>query len=235
MDDDQRRAHERSLAELGEQTATVVHEIRNPLTAITMLLDYIELSGGAASARQMLSGVRAEIGRIDRMLEDLLASVRWSSLKRRRVDLRALVASVVVGMGPAAERVELLLEEVHVEGDDERLHQVIANLARNALEASTDGRIACSLRADGAWAILCVTNGGPPIPPETLARVFHPFFTTKRRGTGLGLSLVRRLVEAHGGTIELQSSAEDGTRAIVRLPRAALGAKPESRDPSVER
>jgi signal transduction histidine kinase len=228
MDDDQRRAHERSLAELGEQTATVVHEIRNPLTTITMLLDYIEMTGATSKARHMLSGVRAEVRRVERMLEDLLASVRAPALVRKRLDLGALAASVVLGMGPMADRVELLLDDVRVDGDEERLRQVITNLLRNALEATTTERVLCSVRPDGTCAVLCVVNGGAPIPPEALARVFQPFFTTKRRGTGLGLPLVRRLVEAHGGTIELQSSVEEGTRAIVRLPPARIDRQSEA-------
>jgi signal transduction histidine kinase len=215
--DDEKCAHERRLARLGEQTATVVHEIRNPLSAVLILMDRIEMSGAVLRLLPILRAVREEVAHVDRMLVELLAYVGVPVLARRRVDLAAVCASAVRLLGPAADRVELHAAEAMVDGDFDKLREIAINLLRNALEAAP-GPVTCTVRAQDGTALLHVDDGGPPIPEATLARVFEPFFTTKAHGTGLGLPLVRRFVEAHGGTIEVRSSAE-GTRVTVALPR----------------
>ena len=103
--------------------------------------------------------------------------------------------------------------------DAEKMHQALLNLLKNALDATPrGGEIGFRLSCDGAEAVLTITNGGEPLSEETLASAFEPFFTTKPDGSGLGLGLVKRVVEAHGGTVALTSERLSGTCATVRLP-----------------
>jgi signal transduction histidine kinase len=220
MDDPQRCAHERRLAILGEQTATVVHEIRNPLATVLMLIENIERCGGVvARLEPMLRAVREEVARADRMLWELLAYVGAPVLVKGQVDLGAICASAARSLGATAAPLELRVEHVVVDADFDKLREVVINLLRNALDAC-ERLVACRVASDGEAALLEIDNDGAAIPPATLARIFEPFFTTKARGTGLGLPLVRRLVEAHGGSVEIRSAEGVGTRVTVRLPLA---------------
>jgi two-component system, NtrC family, nitrogen regulation sensor histidine kinase NtrY len=106
------------------------------------------------------------------------------------------------------------------------LEQALLNLVSNAVDAMPEGgRLRLAARADGDGVALAVTDSGPGIPPEDLARVFDPLFTTKPpgKGTGLGLPILREVVEAHGGTVRLESRPGEGTTATVRLPCAVEG------------
>jgi signal transduction histidine kinase len=103
--------------------------------------------------------------------------------------------------------------------DRDRFRQVVLNLLQNAFQASPPGEvIRMSCTAGERWVEITVRNGGDPVPERELQRLFEPFYTTRGQGTGLGLSIVRRLVGAHGGSVHLTSSVEEGTVATVRLP-----------------
>ena len=110
--------------------------------------------------------------------------------------------------------------------DRVQLEQALLNLVSNAVDAMPEGgRLSLAARPDGDGVALVVTDSGDGIPPEDLPRVFDPLYTTKPpgKGTGLGLPILREIVEAHGGTVRLESRAGEGTTAVVRLPPAAEG------------
>jgi signal transduction histidine kinase len=217
-------AHER-LAAIGEFAATVVHEIRNPLAMIVLSLSWIERFGVAAEANASLAAAFDEATRLDRLLRELLEYAKPYILERRRVNIPSLCREVATGLQALPEldgrSVEVCTSagDIVVEADPEKLRQVVTNLLINAMEATPRGeRIRCSVEAVDARAVLRVVNGGPPVALHDLPRLTEPFFTTKPNGTGLGLPLVKRIVQAHGGTLQIDSDAERGTCVTVSLP-----------------
>ena len=147
-----------------------------------------------------------------------LAPVRTSSL----------VASVLDAVAPEAERSGVSCEtnchdaQLAIEGDETLLRQAFLNLAQNAIQAMPRGgklRITCGAGKDGRVEMR-VQDTGDGIPPENLARIFDLYFTTKKRGSGIGLSLVFRTVQLHNGDIDVESTVGTGTTFVLRLPRA---------------
>jgi signal transduction histidine kinase len=225
-----RLAHEKlvmqeRLAAIGEFAATVVHELRNPLTTIVLSLSLIERLGVPAEARPSLRTAFEEATRLDRRVRELLEYAKPCVLDLQHVNISALCREVADGLQALPElegrSVEIFssASDVATDADPEKLRQVVTNLLLNAIEATPRGeRIRCYIEAVDASVVLRVLNGGPPIPPHDLPRLTEPFFTTKPNGTGLGLPLVKRIVQAHGGTLQIDSDTERGTCVTVSLP-----------------
>jgi signal transduction histidine kinase len=144
------------------------------------------------------------------------------------VKVRGLVSSVFEAISPEAERVGVTCEnncqdpEMSVDGDEPLLRQAFLNLAQNAVQAMSQGgrlRIGCAYARDGRVEVR-VQDTGDGIAPEHLARIFDLYFTTKKRGSGIGLSLVFRTVQLHNGDIEVESTVGTGTTFVIKLPRA---------------
>jgi two-component system sensor histidine kinase HupT/HoxJ len=139
-----------------------------------------------------------------------------------------VVEDVLGAAAATLRRHEIRLDKVLdddpvVDGDAGQLHQVVLNLVTNALQAVDDGeRIGVALALEGGQAVLEVRDAGPGIPPEDRSRIFEPFFTGRREGTGLGLFLSYGIVERHGGRIEVEDAPEGGALFRVRLPGARL-------------
>ncbi len=232
---ERRSAANEALATLGRLTAGLAHEIRNPLNAAMLQL---ELLGRSAARLPEASGiasraaiVREEVQRLSRLLQDFLSLARPSELRTEPVSLQAVIREVEQLERPLAEqggvrlRSELPEEELRVRGDPARLKQVLVNLVGNALEALSErgeGRIVVRARRapDADEVLLEVEDDGPGIAPQVAERLFEPFVTTKEGGTGLGLALVRQVVERHGGQVTLRPRPQGGTIATVRLPAA---------------
>lgn len=219
-----RLAERARLADIGELASGIAHEIRNPLATISMALDYfkrLELPGTGAK-RAELAG--QEAARMGRLLEDILLYAKPIQLDTRRLDLGQLLEAVLAAHPELARARAQSFDLGRVDrggfllGDQDRLTQVILNLAQNACEAApASSTIRWALTADRRAGTLAleVSNAGPPVPGDLLARLTEPFFTTKPAGTGLGLAIVKRLVEAHGGDLQIESEPQSGTR--VRL------------------
>jgi signal transduction histidine kinase len=214
------------LATLGELATGLAHEIRNPLAGIAGVIEIIGRDLPETSpARAVVKDVRQEIARINHIVTDLLQTARPHPPQVRKSDLNTTVEhAVMLGRQQAmAKAVEIVLREEptlpEVEHDSEQIHQVLLNLLLNALQA-TDGRgtITVSLRRTTGFAVVEVADTGRGIAPEHLPNIFRPFFTTKGDGTGLGLSLVRRIVEDHHGKVEVSSTVGKGTTFMVMLP-----------------
>ncbi len=222
------REHER-MAYVGHLAASLSHEIRNPLSAIKMnlqiLMRRLELEG---YDRRRLEISTREVGRLEGILRQLLDTARPLNLKLAPVDLTGLARGCLELLDPKAAdkgvRVVLRLapELPLVSGDAGRLEQALINLLLNALEAvERGGRVVVwtrTLPGRSGLVELGVRDNGAGIAPEQMPQLFTPFYTSKARGTGLGLSNVKRIVEAHGGQVSVKSSPGRGASFRVRLP-----------------
>lgn len=224
---ERRLAARERLASIGELGAGIAHEIRNPLAAISGSLELLLAQApDDPTAAPLRDIVRREISRLDRLVDDFLQFARPQPIERSRVDLVGMAREVCAVLR-ADERlggasVELVApERLDAEVDPERFRQVLWNLLRNALEASPAG-VPVELRlaaADGALPVLVeIRDHGPGLDPTIRRHLFEPFRTTKAKGTGLGLAVVSRIVEGHGGSIELDDAIGGGAVARLRLP-----------------
>jgi signal transduction histidine kinase len=221
--------HQDQLAALGQLAAGLAHELRNPLTSIKTLVEAARGSGGENPLDdQDLQVIEEEIARLDETLQSFLDYARPPKLTRRRVDVRDVIDRTVQLVGPRAERqfVNVLsrLPDHPVEAilDPEQLRQVLLNLLLNAVDAlSGGGRVTISLveEAETGLIRLTVEDDGPGIREELLGRLFEPFVSTKPSGTGLGLTVCRRIIDGHGGSITAENRPEGGARFTILLPR----------------
>lgn len=220
--------------------AGMAHEIRNPLAALRGAAELLSVSSMESIGDQRLFHIIVrEADRLNSLLSDFLVLVSPMEHVKSRVMLNDLVQDTITlfSTGLLSDRdvtIETLVSKgVEVEGDAAKLKQALWNLLANALEASTNGGvIRVVLESDEAerQAVLAVQDSGGGVPPEIKDRIFEPFTTTKEGGTGLGLPLVLRIVEAHNGVIEFDSDPRRGTTFIVRLPLAHAEPVTENRD-----
>ncbi len=228
----QRRAvaNER-LAAIGKMAAHVTHEIRNPLSSIGLNMELLdeELARGGppAEARALLGAIAREVERLGLLSEEYLRLARLPSPRMEADDVATAVRDVVDFARPEVERSGCTVtfeasEQVPPALFDEgQLRQALLNLLRNAREAMpAGGPIDVGVRADGMSVAISVSDRGGGITEEIRPRVFDPFFSTKGEGTGLGLAITRQIVEAHAGSILVESREGGGTRFRILLPIA---------------
>src|SRR5246127_356641 len=214
------------FATLGEMATGLAHEIRNPLAGIAGVIEIIGRDLPATSpARSVVKDVRQEIARINHIVTDLLQTARPHPPTVRKSDLNTTVEhAVMLGRQQAlAKYIEIALHKVpslpEVEHDSEKIRQVMLNILLNAQQAiETKGKIEVNVERKGPNAVIEVIDNGRGISPEHLPNIFRPFYTTKGDGTGLGLSLARRIVEDHHGRIDVTSTMGKGTMFAVVLP-----------------
>lgn len=215
-----------SLAAVGEFAASLAHEVRNPLTAIKvdMQLAEEELPEGSV-AREAQERALQEITRLDQSVGKALRVARTGSLESVPLDLKwpieaaASAARPVFAEAGGILRVELSEEPLPVYGDDGALEDLFLNLLRNAAQAIEAGGTAEILgRVEEGRVVVIVRDDGVGIPEDNRGRVFEPLFSTRPEGTGLGLTVARRIAVAHGGDLELESAPGEGTTVQVVLP-----------------
>jgi signal transduction histidine kinase len=214
--------------------AHITHEIRNPLASVGLYLELLsdEIGADNPEARQLVRSLSNEVDRLSEITETYLRFVRLPKPKLDREDLGALASAVMeFSRGELAlARIDLDLAiasglpEVAV--DESQIRQALLNLVRNAKEAMPEGgRIHVEVgTVDSGWVRLAVGDSGPGISPENLGKIFDPFFSTKDKGTGLGLALVQQIVSDHGGRIEVDLPPSGGTTFAILLPPATRGA-----------
>lgn len=211
----------------------LAHELKNPLSTIGLHLalmdeDWRDEEGAKARRTVKTVGIlKHEVERLNGILEDFLRFARTDSLETRMGNLNQVVEQVERFAAPEAERLgihlrsHLDLEMPEILLDSGRLRQALLNLvinARQAMEKRGSGGITLITRREGSWAVVEVVDDGPGMEEEILQRCFEVYYSTKGSGSGLGLATVRRIVEAHGGTLEVQSAPGKGTRVTMCLP-----------------
>jgi two-component system sporulation sensor kinase A len=212
------------LSVAGQLAAGIAHEIRNPLTAIK---GFLKLMAAGQPARQnYLDVISEEMNRIEDILSELLLLAKPQSLKQEAVNLRTLLEQTVTLLGTQAIMNNIAIETQfdpalpEIECDENQLKQVFINFIKNAIEAMPGGGniwVQARAETDGRLHIY-VKDNGCGIPEDKLKRLGEPFFTTKEKGTGLGLMVSRRIIENHGGDVTIASEVGKGTTVEVTLP-----------------
>jgi signal transduction histidine kinase len=214
------------LATLGELATGLAHEIRNPLAGIAGVIEIIGRDLPASSpAREMVKDVRLEINQINRILTDLLETARphppqlMKSNLNTTVEHAVMLARQQVISKPIRIEFQKNPELPEVEHDSDQIHQVVLNLLLNSVQAiDKTGSVTVSIDAHEDCAVVTVSDSGRGMTEHQLAQIFRPFYTTRSNGTGLGLSLVHRIVDDHHGQIDVTSEPGQGTTFQVQLP-----------------
>jgi len=216
------------LAAVGSLAAGIAHEIRNPLASISGSVQVLsnELTVGSAE-RRLMEIIVSESNRLSRILEDFLRFVRPQERSVAEFDVATAVTEVMDLFRLSDEISDAHRIEVQVSpprsvlsGDRDQIRQIIYNVAKNAVRAMAAGGTLTVLgREEDAWYSIRFTDTGRGMSEEELARLFTPFSTAFDGGTGLGMAIVRRIVEDHGGAIDAESRPGEGTTVTVLLPR----------------
>lgn len=215
------------LAALGELSAVVAHEVRNPVAVVFNAVAQLRKVGpGGAEHKELLDIVQEEAERLRDTVSELLDFARPHPplLAAAAIDdvVRGAIAAALRGAGAAAEMVESSFEEdiAPVSCDERLVHQAVVNLVANALQAVNRRRpVRVTVSSKHSYVAVVVSDDGDGIPRDLQERVFTPFFSTRPSGTGLGLAVVRRCAEAHAGTVELRTTQGGGATFELRLRR----------------
>lgn len=223
-----------SLAAVGQATAQVAHEIRNPLGSIRLGVSMLRDSVTDQDALNTIELVERGIRHLNKLVVDVTQFSRQKALERSRVDLHDLLTVSLDLVSESVREKETPIDKKFSEDalignwDGHQLRQVFVNLVSNAIDASAAGSPVTITTAgittandegnEKRFARVTVTDKGKGIDAMTLSRIFEPFYSTKKRGTGLGLAIVRQIVEQHDGRIAVESEVGKGTRFVVDLP-----------------
>jgi two-component system, NtrC family, sensor histidine kinase PilS len=229
------------LAAVGELAAGIAHEIRNPLASISGSVQVLsnELTVGSTE-RRLMEIIVSESNRLSKILEDFLRFVRPQERRVADFDVANTVAEVMDLFRLSdevsdAHRIEVDVAPLHsiLSGDRDQIRQIIYNVAKNAVRAMAAGGTLTVLgREEDGWYSIRVSDTGRGMSEEELGRLFTPFSTAFDGGTGLGMAIVRRIVEDHGGAIDAESRPGEGTTVTVLLPRPAARALDAPRIPA---
>ena len=197
------------------------------LRGTTTVAGAVDSDGDTHELLQHVTTISDEVRRLDEVIQGFLRFVRPDDSQHEPVDLSELVDEVFALVGPDADRIGIRLQRrlepelPGVTGDRQGLRQALLNLALNACQAMPDGgTLGVDVRREGRWIVVDVADTGEGIPPDILERIFELYYTSKPGGSGIGLSMVYRVIKLHGGEIEVESTVGAGTRFRVMLPPA---------------
>ena len=218
------------LAAVGELAAGIAHEIRNPLASISGSVQVLsnELLVGSTE-RRLMEIIVSESNRLSGILEEFLRFVRPQERRVASFDVATTISEVMEIFRLSDEvsdahgiELDVFPGSSTLSGDRDQIRQIVYNVAKNAVRAmDAGGRLTISGREEGGWYVIRFADTGRGMSPDELARLFTPFSTAFDGGTGLGMAIVRRIVEDHGGTIDVESHAGEGTTVTIHLPRDA--------------
>jgi len=214
------------MAAMGQLASTVGHELRNPLAVIMNVLYLLETMAGAGASEAMrrhLATAKRETSAATLIVSDLLDYSAERVPMSTPVQLADLMTEALSVVPPptGVEVVTHIEPDTDIHADRDQIRQVLLNLITNGYDSMPDGGVLdVSVRSAGDSAQITVTDTGMGMDEATTSRIFTPFYTTKSRGIGLGLAVTKRVVEAHGGTISLQSTPSVGTSFTVTVPTA---------------
>jgi PAS domain S-box-containing protein len=216
------------LAALGRLTSGVAHEVKNPLNAMMIHVELLKerLEDSGVDVKQSLEVIGGEIRRLDRVVQGFLKFMRPQELTLKPVDLNAMLQSVcaLLEAESLSHGVRFVLDLdaalPAVSADEELLRQAFINIVQNAVQAMPNGgAVRIRTRPEEVdWVRVAVTDQGVGIAPEDVDKIFKLYYTSKPGGSGIGLSVVYRIVQLHDGTVEAKSEPGRGTAVIVRLP-----------------
>jgi two-component system, NtrC family, sensor kinase len=230
LEETQKRVERSEVA--SQLAARMAHEIKNPLNSIGLIVDYLrdrfrpEHEADQMKFGELSDNIKTELARLNEIVERFLRFAKPAIASKRPIDVTRLVEETLGFILPEAERqsVHLRTHLGHglpkVDGDYSQLRQALLNLLINALQAMPEGGdIDVTASVSHANEIeIVVKDGGSGIAPENLSKLFDPYFTTKIRGFGLGLTVVERIVQEHGGTIQVASEQGKGASFTISLP-----------------
>jgi two-component system, NtrC family, sensor histidine kinase HydH len=229
IEENLRRAEK--LSTLGEMAAVLAHEIRNPLGSIRGTAEILRDDYRPGDPKYEFIDIQIrETERLNRVVEDFLRMARPlpAEMVQCRVQPELETVVLLVANDARERKVSIVLEptvdDLVVKGNGEKLRQAFLNIVMNSLQATpgegslTISTSVCPAGEDAGMCEIRFSDSGEGIDPDTMARIFEPFYTTKPDGTGLGLAITRKIVEGHGGTLQVKSAVGQGTTVIIKLP-----------------
>jgi signal transduction histidine kinase len=220
--------HSRRLAELGEMAARVAHEVRNPLNAITGAAHYLSTEyANDDTLQKFTSLIKRQATRVNQVASDLLYVSKPLGIQLTAVNINAMIDQSLDSLSEQlrGQNIEVgrdLKPDIpSIQADELQIEQALHNILRNAVEAMAEGgslRLSTALAQGGSIVEIRIEDTGHGIPEHDRERIFQSFFTTKIKGTGLGLTIVQRVLKNHGGEIVIEQPATGGTRVLIQLP-----------------
>lgn len=218
--------HADRLASTGKMAASVAHEIKNPVAGVLGALQVFDGETPEGDPRkEILAEMKLQLERVDRAVNDLLSYARPTPPVFEQFSINRLIEKTVsllsqqVNGKPITISTDLTGEEITLCGDKKQIQQLLWNLMLNGLQAiETSGNLTVSLSREDSLVRIDISDSGKGIPPELHDRIFKPFFTSKYKGTGLGMTISKRIVEQHHGSISVSSQAGKGTMVTIVLP-----------------
>ena len=218
------------LASLGEMAAGIAHEIKNPLTGISLGLELLESEiSPETKMGKIVEKISRDIDRINEIVSHLLDLARRKKPEMELLSINEIVKDVLLNIAPLAKQSNVKVKtDLHkklppINADESQLYQVFLNLGLNSIQAMTDGgRFTISTDKTDRYGkkkvAIIFKDNGPGISKENLHKIFEPFFSSRKGGTGLGMSISHRIVKDHGGSIEVENETGRGAKITVLLP-----------------